>query len=214
VPAFTAYGIECLKQIIADERAAGRAPPQNRTDQVKILRRSPDADPKNRLRQVFAGCRARPRRLCSKSPGFRHPFIPAAMVTEYYGTPFSYRIPKSAQRRAKRALEPIVGRCDARFFLSHALWSAVSAPFCPTGACFSCYAQPTKSTNRGKSARVKQNLEIDPAADGASRAAVTLWRGDSLFGRSTDISPTVSQRFPIRSALAWIRSNVPRVSGL
>jgi hypothetical protein len=27
VPAFTEYGIECLKQIIADERAAGRAPP-------------------------------------------------------------------------------------------------------------------------------------------------------------------------------------------
>ena len=28
VPAFTEYGIECLRQIIADERAAGRAPPQ------------------------------------------------------------------------------------------------------------------------------------------------------------------------------------------
>jgi hypothetical protein len=28
VPAFTQYGIECLQQIIADERAAGRAPPQ------------------------------------------------------------------------------------------------------------------------------------------------------------------------------------------
>ena len=27
VPAFTKYGIECLKQIISDERAAGRAPP-------------------------------------------------------------------------------------------------------------------------------------------------------------------------------------------
>jgi len=27
VPAFTRYGIECLQQIIADERAAGRAPP-------------------------------------------------------------------------------------------------------------------------------------------------------------------------------------------
>jgi len=27
VPAFTEYGIECLKQIISDERAAGRAPP-------------------------------------------------------------------------------------------------------------------------------------------------------------------------------------------
>ena len=27
VTAFTAYGIECLKQIIADERAAGNAPP-------------------------------------------------------------------------------------------------------------------------------------------------------------------------------------------
>jgi len=26
VPAFTDYGIECLEQIIADERAAGRAP--------------------------------------------------------------------------------------------------------------------------------------------------------------------------------------------
>jgi hypothetical protein len=28
VPGFTAYGIECLEQIIADERAAGRAPPK------------------------------------------------------------------------------------------------------------------------------------------------------------------------------------------
>jgi hypothetical protein len=28
VPAFTEYGIECLRQIIADERADGRAPPQ------------------------------------------------------------------------------------------------------------------------------------------------------------------------------------------
>ena len=27
VTAFTEYGIECLKQIIADEKAAGRAPP-------------------------------------------------------------------------------------------------------------------------------------------------------------------------------------------
>jgi hypothetical protein len=27
VTAFTDYGIECLKQIIADERAAGKAPP-------------------------------------------------------------------------------------------------------------------------------------------------------------------------------------------
>ncbi len=27
VTAFTEYGIECLKQVIADERAAGRAPP-------------------------------------------------------------------------------------------------------------------------------------------------------------------------------------------
>jgi hypothetical protein len=27
VPAFTRYGIECLQQIIADERAAGRAQP-------------------------------------------------------------------------------------------------------------------------------------------------------------------------------------------
>ena len=30
VPAFTKDGIECLRQIIADERAAGRAPPQVR----------------------------------------------------------------------------------------------------------------------------------------------------------------------------------------
>ncbi len=30
VPAFIEYGIECLRQIIADERAAGRAPPQTR----------------------------------------------------------------------------------------------------------------------------------------------------------------------------------------
>jgi hypothetical protein len=28
VTAFTEYGIECLRQIIADERAAGRAPRQ------------------------------------------------------------------------------------------------------------------------------------------------------------------------------------------
>ena len=28
VTAFTEYGTECLRQIIADERAAGRAPPQ------------------------------------------------------------------------------------------------------------------------------------------------------------------------------------------
>ena len=28
VTAFTEYGIECLQQIIADQRAAGRAPPQ------------------------------------------------------------------------------------------------------------------------------------------------------------------------------------------
>jgi hypothetical protein len=28
VTAFTEYGIECLRQIIADERAAGDAPPQ------------------------------------------------------------------------------------------------------------------------------------------------------------------------------------------
>ena len=28
VTAFTQFGIECLKQIIADERTAGRAPPQ------------------------------------------------------------------------------------------------------------------------------------------------------------------------------------------
>ena len=27
IPAFTEYGIECLKQIIVDERSAGRAPP-------------------------------------------------------------------------------------------------------------------------------------------------------------------------------------------
>ena len=29
--AFTRYGIECLEQIIADERAAGKAPPKVRT---------------------------------------------------------------------------------------------------------------------------------------------------------------------------------------
>jgi hypothetical protein len=28
VPAFTQDGIECLRQIIADEKAAGRAPPR------------------------------------------------------------------------------------------------------------------------------------------------------------------------------------------
>lgn len=31
VPAFTEHGIECLQQIIADERAAGRAPPKAAT---------------------------------------------------------------------------------------------------------------------------------------------------------------------------------------
>ena len=31
VPAFTEYGIECLKQIIADKRAAGGAPPPIRS---------------------------------------------------------------------------------------------------------------------------------------------------------------------------------------
>lgn len=31
VTAFTEHGIECLKQIIADERAAGRAPPQSQS---------------------------------------------------------------------------------------------------------------------------------------------------------------------------------------
>ena len=29
VPAFTEYGIDCLQQIIADERAAGNAPPKS-----------------------------------------------------------------------------------------------------------------------------------------------------------------------------------------
>lgn len=33
VTAFTDYGIECLKQTIADEKAAGRAPNSNRTAQ-------------------------------------------------------------------------------------------------------------------------------------------------------------------------------------
>lgn len=33
VPAFTEYGIECLKQIIADERAAGRVPEPTRPAQ-------------------------------------------------------------------------------------------------------------------------------------------------------------------------------------
>ena len=31
VPAFTEYGIECLKQIIADKRADGTAPPKVRS---------------------------------------------------------------------------------------------------------------------------------------------------------------------------------------
>jgi hypothetical protein len=31
VPAFTEFGIECLKQIIADKRAAGTAPPKVRS---------------------------------------------------------------------------------------------------------------------------------------------------------------------------------------
>jgi hypothetical protein len=31
VPAFTEYGIECLKQIIADKRAAGTVPPKVRS---------------------------------------------------------------------------------------------------------------------------------------------------------------------------------------
>ena len=32
VPAFTEYGIECLQQIIADERAAGTAPKPTKTE--------------------------------------------------------------------------------------------------------------------------------------------------------------------------------------
>jgi hypothetical protein len=32
VPAFTEYGIECLQQIIADERAAGTAPKPKKTE--------------------------------------------------------------------------------------------------------------------------------------------------------------------------------------
>ena len=32
VPAFTEYGIECLQQIIADERAAGTAPKSTKTE--------------------------------------------------------------------------------------------------------------------------------------------------------------------------------------
>jgi hypothetical protein len=35
VPAFTEYGIECLKQIIADERAAGTAPPKVRSTEQR-----------------------------------------------------------------------------------------------------------------------------------------------------------------------------------
>jgi hypothetical protein len=31
VPAFTAYGVESIEQIIADERAAGRAPPKRQS---------------------------------------------------------------------------------------------------------------------------------------------------------------------------------------
>ena len=38
VPAFTDYGIEGLKQIIADERAAGRAPPTDPIDEIGPLR--------------------------------------------------------------------------------------------------------------------------------------------------------------------------------
>jgi len=41
VPAFTAYGIECLQQIIADERKARRAPPAS--SKGWALRRSPKA---------------------------------------------------------------------------------------------------------------------------------------------------------------------------
>ena len=42
VPAFTDYGIECLKQIIADERAAGRAPPPS--------------SPQSSIAAVFTAC--------------------------------------------------------------------------------------------------------------------------------------------------------------
>jgi hypothetical protein len=31
IPAFTDFGIECLQQIIAEERAAGRAPPRTQS---------------------------------------------------------------------------------------------------------------------------------------------------------------------------------------
>ena len=43
VPAFTEYGIECLKQIIADKRAAGTAPPKVRSGKAAP---SLDATPK------------------------------------------------------------------------------------------------------------------------------------------------------------------------
>ena len=42
VTAFTDYGIECLEQIIADERAAGRAPPKAKST--------------NRVAAVLTGC--------------------------------------------------------------------------------------------------------------------------------------------------------------
>jgi hypothetical protein len=43
VPAFTALGIKCLEQIIAIERAAGRAPPKGQAAEVGFPRSSPHA---------------------------------------------------------------------------------------------------------------------------------------------------------------------------
>jgi len=43
VTAFTEYGIECLKQIVADERAAARAAKPIKAIQLRPLRCSPNA---------------------------------------------------------------------------------------------------------------------------------------------------------------------------
>jgi hypothetical protein len=64
---FTGYGIECLKQIIADQRAAGRAPPPIQSTEIAPLRGSPHADVSTGVAANLPS-RSRP----TRSPRIRH----------------------------------------------------------------------------------------------------------------------------------------------
>lgn len=64
VPAFTDYGIEGLKQIIADETAAGRTPPPDPIDEIGPLRCSPHADRAHSV-STETECALRATRPCS-----------------------------------------------------------------------------------------------------------------------------------------------------